>query len=105
VTKLNKNKKKLHYETKINDITINEILDKKANSAPSFIESDRSFITTPTDIVNYFNDFLIGIISKLRHDMPPTNADTAHPSISDQIMKDKHCNLEFCKVGVKEVKK
>jgi hypothetical protein len=37
--------------------------------------------------------------------MPATNADTTHPSISDQIMKDKHCNFEFHKVGVEEVKK
>jgi hypothetical protein len=54
VTKLNK-KKKLYYETKINYIkndnknlwsTLNEVLGKKANSAPSFIQSDASFITT-----------------------------------------------------------
>ena len=30
--------------------TVNEMLGKKANSAPSFIESDGSFITKPTDI-------------------------------------------------------
>ena len=49
--------------------TLNEILGKKANSAPSFIESDGSFITKPADIANYFNDFFIGKISKLRHDI------------------------------------
>jgi hypothetical protein len=48
---------------------------------------------------------LIVKISKLRHDMSATNADTTHPSISDQIMKDKHCNFEFSKVIVKEVNK
>ena len=36
--------------------------------------------------------------------MPATNADTTHPNISDQIMKDMHCNFEFCKVSVEEVK-
>jgi hypothetical protein len=56
---------------------------KKANSAPSFIESDGSFITKPTDIASYFNYFFIGKKSKLRDDMPETNADTTHPSISD----------------------
>ena len=65
-------------------------MGKKANSAPSFIESDGSFITKVTDIANYFNVFFIGKISKFREDMPATNADTTHPSISDQIMKDKH---------------
>jgi hypothetical protein len=66
LTKLNKNKKKLHNETKVNGTktgskklwsTLNEILGKRANSAPSFIESDDSFITKPTDVANYFNDF------------------------------------------------
>ena len=85
VNKLNKKKKKLHYETKINDIKNDS---KKANSTPSFVESEGSFITKPTDIANYFNYFFIGKIGKLRHDMPATNADTTHPSISDQIMKD-----------------
>ena len=62
--------------------------DKKANSTPSFIESDGSFITKPTDIANYFTDFFIGKISKLRDDMPATNGDTTHPSLSDQIIKE-----------------
>ena len=73
---------------------------KKATSAPSYIESDGSFITKPTDIANYFNDLFIGKISKLRDDMPATNADTIHPSISDQIMKDKNYTFEFRKVSV-----
>ena len=50
--------------------------EKKANLSPSLIESDGSFLTKPTDIVNYFNYFLIDKISKLRDDMPATNADT-----------------------------
>jgi hypothetical protein len=106
VTKLNK-KKKLHYETEKNDIqndskklssTFNEILRKKANSAPSFIESDGSFVTKLTDIANYFNYFFfIGKISKFRHDMPAKN--------TDQIMKDKNCHFELRKLSVEEVKK
>ena len=35
--------------------------------------------------------------------MPAANTDATHPSISDQIMKDKH--FEFRKVSVEEVKK
>ena len=81
------------------------MLGKKANSAPSFIESDGSFITKPTDIAKYLNYFFIGKISKLRRDMPATNTDTTHSSISDKVMKDKHCNFEFHKVNVVEVKK
>ena len=73
------------------------IFGKKANSAPSFIESDGSFITKPTDIANYFNDFFIGKISKLRDGMPAINADITHPSFSDQIMKDKNVLLNSVK--------
>ena len=76
---------------------------KKANSAPSFIESDGSFIPKPTDIANYFNNFFICKISKFRDDMPATNADTTQ-SISDQIMKDNNLTLEFRRVRVEEVK-
>ena len=61
------------------------------------------FITIkPTDIANYLNDFFIGKISKLRDDMPATNADTTHPRILDQIMKDKNCTFECHKVSVEE---
>jgi hypothetical protein len=56
-------------------------LGKKANSAPSFIESDGSLITKPTDLAKEKIINVVGNISKLRHDMPAT--DTAHPSISD----------------------
>ena len=77
----------------------------KRQTSPSFNESDGSVITKPTDIANYFKVCLIGKIRKLRHDMPATNADTTHPSVSDQMMKDKNCNFEFRKVSVEEVKK
>jgi hypothetical protein len=64
VTKLMKRKKILHYETKINYIkndskklwsTFNESLGKKKNSAPSFIESDGSFITKPPSTFMFFS--------------------------------------------------
>ena len=38
------------------------------------------------------------------YDMPVTNADTTHPSITYQIMKDTHCDFELRKVSVEEVK-
>ena len=65
--------------------TFKEMLGKKANSAPSLIQSDGSFITKPNDIANYFNYFFkLARLGNL--DMPATIADTTHPSISDQIM-------------------
>ena len=48
----------------------------------------------------------IGKIRQFRHDMPVTNADITHPSITtDQIMKNKICHFELRKVSVEEVKK
>ena len=38
---------------------------KKANSAPLFIEADGSFITKPTNIENYFNDFSLARLANL----------------------------------------
>ena len=58
-----------------------------------------------TDIVNYFNDFFIGKIRKLRDDMPATNADTTHPSILDQIYERQELYIWIPKVSVEEVKK
>ena len=84
--------------------SLNKILGKKANSAPSFIESDGSFITKPTDIANYLNDFFIGKISKLRHDMPTTNSVPTRPCMPYEIMQDQHCNVKFREVSVEEVK-
>jgi hypothetical protein len=52
--KLNKNK--LYYDIKNHSEklrgTLNYILGKKEHTAPSFIESEGSFIKTPTDIAN-----------------------------------------------------
>jgi hypothetical protein len=36
------------------------------------------------------NNNSIGKISKFRDDMAATNANTTHPSITDEIIKDKH---------------
>jgi hypothetical protein len=73
--------------------TLNEMLGKKANSAPSFIESDGSFITKPTDIgINFFEWARLANLS-MKCQQP--NVDTTRPSITDQIMKDKYCNFEF----------
>ena len=97
--------KQIHYiknDSKKPWSTLNEILGKKSNSAPSFIESGGSFITKPTYIANYFNN--LARYSKFMHDMTATNADTTHPSITDEIMKEKHCNFEFGKLSVEEVK-
>jgi hypothetical protein len=50
--------------------TLNEIMGRKTNSTPFFIKSDGLFVTKTFDISNYFNDYLIGKMGKLRQEMP-----------------------------------
>lgn len=78
VTKLNRKKKKLYYELRINDIkhdgkklwsTLNDIMGRKSSSTPSFIEVEGSFITKPAEIANYFNNYFTSKVYKLRQGM------------------------------------
>ena len=78
-------------------------MGRKTNSTPSFIKSDGLFITKPFDVANYFNDYFIGKVGKLRQKMPTTNSEPSHSCIKKQITKEKHCKFEFCKVSVREV--
>ena len=82
--------KKLYYEAMLNDInnngkkrwsTLNEIMGRKTNWSPSFIESDGLFITKPFDIANYFNDYFIGKVGKLRQEMPTMNNEPSYSCI------------------------
>ncbi len=77
----------------------------RANSTPSFIEAEGSFITKPTDIVNYFNDHFIGKVCRLRQEMPIPHSEPSYSSIQGKITKDKNCSFEFCKVTKEEVQK
>ena len=98
VTKLNKKKKKLYYEAKIKYIkndgkklwsTLSEIMGRKTNSTPSFIESDGFFITKPFDIAIYFNYYFIGKVGKHRQKMLTRNSEQLYSCIKKQIMKQK----------------
>ena len=64
VTKLNKKKKLImkprsmiqRMMEKKHWSTLNEIMGRKTNSTPSFIQSDGLFITKPFDVANSLND-------------------------------------------------
>ena len=45
---------------------------------PSFIESDGLFITKPVVVANYFNDYFIGKVGKLRQEMPTVNSEPSY---------------------------
>ena len=80
-------------------------MGRKTNSTPSFIESDGFFNTNPLDVANYFNDYLIGKVGKLRQEMPTTNFEPLYSCIKQRMIKEKHCKFEFCKVSGGEVEK
>ena len=79
---------------------------QKDTSNPSFIESDRLFITKPFDVANYFNYYFIGKLGKLdKQSKPMTNSEQLYSCIKKTIMNGKQCKFEFCKVSVGEVEK
>lgn len=113
-TKLNRKKKKLYYESRLNDIkhdgkklwsTLNDIMGRNSSPTPSFIEVEGSFITKPVEIANYFNDYFMNKVCKLRQEMSSPNDESLYSCIQNKIMHDKNCNFEFCEVTVEEVKK
>lgn len=79
---MNRKKKKLYYVTKIDSIkhdgkklwgTLISIMGRGDASAPSYIESEGTFITKPSEIANYFNDYFTDKVGKLRQQMPKFN--------------------------------
>lgn len=112
VTKLNRNKKKVYYENRINDIkynskklwnTVNDLLGRKNKLTPSFLEVEGGFITKPSEIANHFNEYFIGKIDKLRNDMPDTDNNISHLLIKNEIMKDNNCKFKFERVSISKV--
>ena len=73
VTKLNRQKKKVYYQNKIQERkndgnrlwkTLNEIMGKAKNATLSFIEVNGFFLTKPKDIANHFNDHFLDKVDK-----------------------------------------
>ena len=56
---------------------MNEIMGRKTNSTPSFIESDVLIVG------NFFNDYFIGKVGKLRQEMPTTNSEQLYSCIKN----------------------
>ena len=114
VTKLNKKKKKSYYQTKINYIkhnvkklwsTLNDIMGRKPNSPPSFIEVDGSFITKPFDFVNLFNDYFTSKVEQLRSEMTTLNSEPSYLYLKYIKMRGNDCCFQLGKVSVGEKEK
>jgi hypothetical protein len=77
-------------------------MGRKTHLTTSSNKSDGLLITKPFDAANYFNDYFIGKVGKLRQEMPITNH---RIHALKKIMEEKHYKFEFCKVHVGEVER
>ena len=71
-------------------MTLNNIMGRKNNSTPSFIESEGAYITKPLDIANYFNNYFIDKVENLRQGMPKSSCERSYVNIRDIIVKNKN---------------
>lgn len=78
VTKLNRKKKKVYYQNKIQERkndgnklwkTLNEIMGRGKNNNPSFIEVNGAFLTKANDIANHLSNHFADKVDKLRNEM------------------------------------
>ena len=111
VTKVNRYKKKAYYQQRISDCghdskklwnTLNEIMGKRKGQT-SFVETDGVYLTRPQQISNYFNDFFIEKIARLRGNIDSTVLSDSENLIKEIIMKDKMCSFEFTQVELRLV--
>ena len=115
VTKLNRKKKKVYYQNKIQERkndgnrlwkTLNEIMGRAKNTTSSFIEVNGFFLTKSKDIANNFNDHFLDKVDKLRKDTgSPSGLSMSTQIIANSIMKDKQCVFEFQPVEIEMVTK
>lgn len=111
VTKLNRSMKK-EYMHRINAVkqdakelwkTPNEIMGRQTTGRASFVESEGTFLTKPSDIVNYLNVF-INRVYALRQNID--NTDSNHLKlIKKKVMLDKSYTFQLNSVEELEVRK
>ena len=65
--------------------TLNEIMGRLTTGGASFVESEGMFLTKPSDIAKYFNDFSINKVHALRQNMDKTDSNCL------KLIKDKRC--------------
>lgn len=114
VTKINRSKKKLYYqsllEENIDDSKklwkiLKEVMGKNKNGRNcTFIEVGDRFMTKPVDIANHFNNYVVEKVDLLRNHMPGGNVAFSQ-SLIQQIMNEKKCMFEFASITVHDVEK
>ncbi len=71
----------------------------KRTACSSFIESDGIYLTKPFHIANYFNDYFVDKVSKIRWSMNSTLIPILR-NFLECIMSYKTCTFEFHPVDV-----
>jgi hypothetical protein len=67
---------------------------------PSFIELNGEFITKPSDIANYFNNYFLSKVNTLRNQMLPVSGGLSRAIIQNHIMCGKDCEFDFKPISV-----
>jgi len=69
-------------------------MGRRTTGRASFVESEGMFLTKPSDIANYFNDFFINRVYALRQNMGNTDSNYLQ-LIKNNVMLDKSCTFQF----------
>ncbi len=103
VTNLNYTKKREYFKQKIcNSVhdtkklwkTLNELMCKKSRKSPNYVECAGQLITRPYEVANYFNNFFINKVDRLRSCMQLVDVNLPCSIVKD-IMSDKTCSFAF----------
>ena len=110
ITKLNRQKKKYYYHSKFEEChgdskklwkVLNDAMGRnKMAKTPSFIEMNGGFITKPSDIANYFNNYFLSKVNTLRNEMRPVSGGMSKAIIENHIMCGSDCMFKFKMVSV-----
>lgn len=110
VTKLNGKKKHFITERK-NDgnklwKTLNEVMGRAKNNAPSFIEVNGIFSTKAKNVANHFNAHFVDKVDKLRKKMGfPSGGGMSFQIITNSVVRNKQCIFEFRLIKMGNVEK
>lgn len=114
VTSLNKRKKKLYYEDRIKNINnnskklwsvLNDVMGRRRNITPSYLEKEGLFLTKPADIANHIQNYFVDKINKLSTEMPVMENGNFNELINNRIMAGKNCQFAFSQVSESYIEK
>ena len=113
VTKLNRKKKKLFYEIRINAVkhdskhlwkTLNNLVRGNTKPTQSYLETEEGFLTKPVEIANHLNNYFMTKIDKLESSI---TSQSENRKLSGELilklMEGKDCSFEFRDVSIAKI--